>query len=154
MISTLEQLCDEYLTPTISTFREYAHKTLEAYFEPKEFERSSKVYESLGVTYFAKLWKLTVGRMSPVHKGKFIYGKKSLANYEQATRIYEQVHLTGNAMMLWGIALDIHSNQPISAGVWFGVNTLVNIYPILLQRYNRTRVYRVLEKINQRTAIF
>ena len=91
--------------------------------------------------------------MSPVHQGKFIYGKNSLEDYERATRAFELIHLTGNAIMLWGITLDIYSNQPLSAGIWFGLNTLVNIYPILLQRYNRARVYRVLEKMNQRTAI-
>ena len=61
------------------------------------------------------------------------------------TKIISIVH--GAGLVGFGIAA-VYSNQP-AAVVWTVLNVAVNVYPILLQRYNFLRLGRALERINR-----
>ena len=64
-----------------------------------------------------------------------------LRAYEKRTRYSETIHLVGIAPII-SLIIGIHE-LPVHLIMWFIFG--LNFYPILLQRYNRIRLYRVLK---------
>lgn len=144
----LEQF-DKFLSKRISPLRYIAA----FYFRPKQLEILGKgfIYKILGVHIFGKivptggLWirkitglKLYSWRLERAsRKGARLYQYKSCA--------YELIHLTALIYQLpefteytftgqWGALADLWWNIP------------VNIYTLMLQRYNRARIRYILNK--------
>lgn len=74
--------------------------------------------------------------------GNYFIGKKisadALKNFEFMTRYNESVHTFMLLVMIW----------TFNKNFWILDSALhiINLYCILIQRYNRTRIYSVLEK--------
>jgi hypothetical protein len=126
----------------------------ESYWEPREFERRnhSSFYEGFGILLFKKylptsgdLVRRANRFLSSCLAGGYqeVGGDHSLLLKERWTRIYEAMHLVGAAMM---IGLSIFAPNPSAFATNVVVNTLVNIYPIMLQRYNRARLYNAIDR--------
>lgn len=124
---------------------------LEVYFGPKDFEKSGKLYEGAGVHIYKKFlpsggdyvsrFVLRPLRMQMVNRDK-----NAMENYEVVTRVFEAFHTLCGALMLPGM-IDCYSDGDIRGGTERLVaNLIVNIYPVMVQRYNRARIYRYLEK--------
>lgn len=125
------------------------------YFTPRWWERSGRVYTYLGIRFFKK-WLPTNGdRVMRARGSKTIQhsGLEAIISYERITRQMELIHLISFLITLLPTALIVLS--PSSGIVWIllvGIvvmgNIIVNLYPIMLQRYNRARVYKILERRN------
>lgn len=114
------------------------------YFTPLAFEE--KLYELLGIRTFKK-YLPTSGDlvMRCVWKTRTLDSTKkdALVAYARGFTIAcELAHLVG------GVACVLYLSLVLTMPFWFVVtaNLLVCVYPIMLQRYNRARIYRLLEK--------
>jgi hypothetical protein len=83
---------------------------------------------------------------------KLIRDESSAKSWEMFTRIYEGVHLLCNAIMIPGIIDRLADGDFKGAAIGGALNTVVNIYPIMLQRYNRARIYKVLDRNQEMPA--
>ena len=109
--------------------------------------QNGRVYELLGVKYFQKAYLATVGKIA-LPNGKWINKtKRGFENFDFSTKLYETIHT------VFGIAYACYdlnhyqSNESVK-NLLGGclINALINIYPIMLQRYNRARVENILDK--------
>jgi hypothetical protein len=128
----------------------------ESYFKTKRLE-TNMLYEGLGVRFY-KRWMPTTGDIAvrtkwhPCYKLNSLLTSRNAAGLHrliQDTKIVELVHLVGLTIFGGIMARDIHSQ---SWG-WLAFDTLINIglniYPIMVQRYNRNRVNRVLDRMQR-----
>ena len=125
------------------------------YFEPKSFERSGKLYESLKIRLFKKLIMGSVGfafkkaGKNDVPRTYFV-GKQrtgdSLKTYELFARINEMIHVPLAVTMSY-YCLEKISNDDYSGAIVSGFFAVLNAYCVMLQRYNRARVYNTLDKL-------
>ena len=155
VVANLEQ--ENQLEPPPAWFGSLVKKATDLWFDPKSFE-NEEIYEKLGIRTFKKyiptgqvtsklVWKLT-------HKNAFIEGssEQDLRNFERFTRIYETIHLSFLPIAAASIDISLSKGDLGSAAFTAGINTLVNVYPVLLQRYNRLRLYKAIERAQKRDA--
>lgn len=126
-----------------------------AYFEVHPFERSGKVYEALGVLIFrrfapdgdwANRWER---RTNPSHR--LIRNRRSAAEFVVRTEQSERGHVV---LLALGIVSAVFAWRLGWHGwaVYLSVgNLVVNVYPILLQRYTRSRIQALLHREVQRS---
>lgn len=121
-----------------------------AYFHVHPFERTGQIYKSLGVLLFRRFvpdgdlangWER---RKNP--RQRLIRGRRSAAAFVVRTEQSERGHLVllalGVVSAAYAWTLEWHGWAVyLSAG-----NVVVNVYPILLQRYTRRRLYAVLQR--------
>jgi glycosyl-4,4'-diaponeurosporenoate acyltransferase len=128
------------------------------YFKPKTFElyKDRTIYELIGIKTFKK-YLPTTGDI--VRKKRKIVQIKigaldkvnELYKYEKQTRNYEWRHLVGALVF---ILFTLMIERKFTVFDWLFVtlfNLYVNIYPIFLQRHNRIRIIKVLQK-NERLS--
>ena len=131
-------------------------KQLLSYFKPKTFEfyRDRTIYELIGIKIYKKYLPTTgdiVRQKRKIIQIKIATADKinELYKYERQTRNYEWRHLIG-ALIFILLALLIERKFTIYDWVFLTVlNLCINIYPIFLQRYNRIRIIKVLERNGQ-----
>ncbi len=124
----------------------------EWYFKPRSFElrRDGRIYILLGVRTYKKFVptsgdKIThlrgIDRLKIVKSGG---RRQALENYEKQTRKREWRHLISAILLQsWAVGAEIafgNHNFVISSLV----NLLVNLYPIMVQRFNRVRITHIL----------
>lgn len=139
-------------------FKNAFAKITDAWFDPKSFE-NPELYEKLGIKAFKKylptsgdlVMKLVYSRLAGLftdEKLTLIDGKKGLVDYEKCTRLYEAIHV---AVLMSSSAkiFKAFENGRLSAILYVLISqALINIYPIMLQRYNRIRLYRAINSMN------
>jgi len=130
-------------------------RLLDIYFKPKSFEKFGRLYEAFGIRYFKEFAMVTIGSLYSLfglkkHTTNYHIGQnenrnlEGLANFEYMTRFNEALH--GSLTIMCGNELV----QNISSGntlmvVGHGICTLGNLYCVMLQRYNRARIYNTME---------
>ena len=120
----------------------------EWYFRPASFERSGRIYRLLGVHWFRKIVPDgdTANRLRRIREPGYrvVRSRAFIEAMRARTVVGERSHLV---LLLFGAA------SAAVAGVvgWTGwaaylgvANVLVNLYPVLLQRYTRTRLEPLL----------
>ena len=117
-----------------------------SYYRIKAFERSGRFYEWIGVRAFrhfvpdgdlANRWRR---RRQP--NFRIIPNRRLAAAFIERTELSEKSHLV---VLLIGVASSCFAWRIGWTGwaVYLGVgNVLVNVYPVLLQRYTRARILR------------
>lgn len=132
-------------------------KITEVYFRPKSFEKSCRLYDILGVRLFKKLVMGTFGNLLKLmggHRkgGSFSYfvsqtdrNLKELKRFESGTRFNELVH-TPLMYSLGYSALEDFSKGNFEGGLFCVSVAVINAYCVMLQRYNRARVYNTIEE--------
>ena len=120
----------------------------DSYFRPRAFELSGRLYEAAGVHRFGRFMmhgdymNRRIRRIIPGYR--FVGGRDSLHRVETHTRESERGHLV---WLLSGVPPTIYamvSGWLKFAAYFVAVNIILNIYPILLQRYTRARICRIL----------
>jgi hypothetical protein len=111
------------------------------------FERDGRFYERLGVRWFKRFatggdyWNKRRRRSDPSFRK--VKDFNSAIEWEARTRHNEFVHLcslvVGLAIMIW---LCFRDEYAWLAAVFLAV-LIWDIYPIMLQRYNRARIWRI-----------
>ncbi len=115
-----------------------------SYYHEKGWEQKGKIYEYLGINIFRKLllwtgWEKLNKKANPVEKGT-----GALMHLHYQTKKNELGHV-----IIFFIVLGFNIFVAFRYGIVksFGLlvlNVLLNVYPVLLQRYNRPRIARVL----------
>jgi len=135
-------------------FKEVMQKILDSWFDPKSFEKNPGLYEKLGVRLFKKymptsgdliyrlVWK-KLGANDLVKPNDI----NSLRKFEYYTRVYESIHLTFLAIGSAVIAAELQANTIEATTFNMLLQIMLNIYPILVQRYNRGRLYSTINKM-------
>jgi hypothetical protein len=114
------------------------------YFTPRPFERNGSVYRWLGVTYYVVLLRL-IGWEKLLRKDQPIKNSlESLKVFEATTRGSEVIHVCA-AISVAAFTIWVAWRYSVGHIHWLVLlNILVNVYPVLLQRYNRPRVNRLI----------
>jgi hypothetical protein len=133
---------------------------VDIYFRPKAFEAKGTLYGALGVGYFKTVLMATIGLFFTRLKDKSGDGNnyclgghtlRDLKQMEWATRFNESLHI--GAIALTNIPMMI---EPLSSGqaphwAMLALFTL-NAYCIMLQRFNRERLYRAIDRAERRPS--
>ncbi len=122
------------------------------YFKPHKFEGNGKIYRYLGINLFRRFliligWEKLTKILSPNVK----YNLENLIKRETGSRIGELAHLICVFVML---PVTIIYTDSLFDAKWLITITIVfHIYPVFLQRYNRPRYLRVINKMNENKKI-
>ncbi len=119
-------------------------KLASSYYNTKKWEKEGMIYQFLGVSFFRKIlvwigWEKLSKKANPVKKNI-----DSLLHLEYGTRQSEFGHL-----IIFFIVLAINIFVAIKFGfvksLWLLIlNLILNFYPIIVQRYNRPRLKKVI----------
>ena len=120
----------------------------ERWFRPKKFERDGRLYRWLGVVTFKRLLMHVVRRTpaKPNTSNSHVLGGRSLKHvreFEVKSRRSELIHLVGLAIGIVCLGFRaIDGRLVIAAIIAFALN-----FPCFaLQRFNRARIYRMLQR--------
>lgn len=119
-------------------------KIWENYFKTNEIEKNNKIYRILGVPIFKRVVMKLVMSGKVSNYNLMEYSIKGLKEYEYQTRNNEFKHLLFCILMLIITIGLLYIGDYVKAVVSLILNIVVNIYPILLQRYNRIRIEIIL----------
>ncbi|MNS96099.1 hypothetical protein D3C72_1303830 [compost metagenome] len=115
------------------------------YFKEKAWEKRGKVYESFGINFYRKLlvwigWEKLNKKSKPVEKNT-----KALINLHYRTKQDELGHIIILIIVL-GFNILVAFKFGVLQSLWLLIlNILLNLYPVLLQRYNRPRIERAID---------
>lgn len=121
-----------------------------SYFNAHPLEEGGQLYRRLGVeryrTFLIRVgWDTIRQQQTPIHRSL-----RSLLAYDRATRVAEVGHIMIGTIVLTvsGYVIVVHS---VLEAFWLLVtNVFFNLYPVLLQRYVRPRLRRILAKSGYR----
>lgn len=149
MLASIEQEI-----PSSTTFSSALCKISDAYFKPKPWERSGKIYEYFG----SKFTQRIIGKNRLVRflseKAPIVtnyqlggYTLKRAITFDRYSRISESIHALGlvlNARHMFDVVQgdDSFVWQAAALAFW-------NINLIMLQRYNRARIYKVIDHVDR-----
>jgi len=151
----LEAHLNETTTESQTNKRTILQKVTDLYFKPKFFEKSGKIYEAMGIRPFKrKLLKLTSGRRKKeleTSGSNYFLGRstdiESLGKFEKGTRFNESIHSIALAAGLSGLTSTLSADEiSIPFLTFYIALTVPQAYVVALQRYNRARVYKIIEK--------
>jgi hypothetical protein len=127
-----------------------------AYLRPRRWETDGRLYEMLGVRAFRRLvpngdWVNRIRRRRDPHF-RVVSHRRAAAAYVARTEEGERTH---GVLLLAGLVSSVYARR-IGWDGWCAFltvgNVLVNLYPMLLQRYTRARLYRLLARGRARAA--
>ena len=124
----------------------------DVWFRPKCFE-SERLYERLGALlikrYVPTGGDLVMRRLRRRHPERrwVTSSLQSLWQYERRTRLNELIHLIGFIGFTVLAASKFASGSLTVLGLTFALalNLIFGLWPVVLQRYNRLRVYRAID---------
>lgn len=128
----------------------FARLLPERYYRIKPCEWSGRVYERLGIRFFKRFVpngdyiNRIIRHSDPGYR--VVCDEESIARFEVGTRLAEKCHLAGLwlALPCTVYALLLGWNK---YALWLLIpNVLLHLYPVLLQRYTRARIQRVLKR--------
>ena len=128
----------------------------ERWFRPKTFETDGRLYRWLGVVAFKRLL-MRVVRKSPAKPNtvnSHVLGGRSLRHvreFEIKSRRSELIHLVGLAMGILCLGLRAIDDRLIIAAI---IAFALNFPCFALQRFNRARIYRVLQRAPANSHLF
>ena len=123
-----------------------------AYFNCHSIEREGEIYKYFGVDYFRKFlvfigWERSRKKETPIRKSLIL-----LEYYEYRTRCSEFGHGI-IAIIIALITVYVFMVSSFKDIIWLIIlNIFLNIYPMMLQRYNRPRVRRLIKKLKLKQA--
>lgn len=127
-----------------------------AYFRPWEGRSAARLYEALGVRAFKRfatngdLVNRFVRRRNPGHR--VVRDVRSALAWAEQARSAERHHLIFLTMGLFSASYALSIGWRGWAATLAATNGVFNVYPILLQRYNRLRIARLLQRRNALTS--
>lgn len=128
----------------------------ENYYRIKKFERDGKIYEILGVRRFKRLLlRMARSRKNEVPFNGYFLKERSIEGiieFKIKSKKSERSHvIIAIIILLYQIRIIIFLDGILDVIflLFFTVlNVITNIYPIFLQRYNRIKINKVLQKMN------
>ena len=136
--------------------RSLGQKAKDLYFKPKGIERwkNGRIYEWIGVKKFKKLCEYIghkVGINNTYQNNYFIWDRspEGLRAFEKKTRFNEAVHLIPTTFCILA-AVGMYATGKTDSGIFQTTLAVLNSYPVILQRYNRTRIENILDRMKSR----
>lgn len=117
------------------------------YYKEKTWEHKGKIYEKFGINIFRKLlvlvgWEKLNKKANPVKNSL-----DALIHLEYRTKQAELGHLIIFFIVL-GFTVYVAIKYTFAKCLWLlFLNILLNLYPVLLQRYNRPRLQRLIKVV-------
>ena len=114
------------------------------YYDEKSWEQRGKIYEYFGVHFFRKLmvivgWEKVIRKSNPIERNT-----SALTNLHYQTKKSELGHVIILFIVL-GFNIFVAFKFGLLKSLWLLImNTLFNLYPIFVQRYNRPRIARAM----------
>ena len=122
------------------------------YYVPRPFE--SPLYERLGVPFLGRYipWRMPfLDTRSSIKKQQ--PRLRFLRRFIRSTILSESMHLFFAVVMLGlGIA-NYQDGEYAAVAVNLALNIVINVYPIMLQRYNRARALPLLNRLIERDQV-
>jgi len=115
------------------------------YFNTLQFEENGRIYRFFGVHLYRKLLVWTGWEKISRKDLKIIKKEEALKRAEQGSRSSEAGHAI--IFLIVMLVTFIVANTWREALWLIVLNVLLNLYPIIVQRYNRPRYKRLLQKI-------
>jgi hypothetical protein len=116
----------------------------DSYYRAGQSKGARRVYEFLGIRYFKRF--VANGDLvnhlarSRIPQHRVLPGRGDLAEFAERTRAVERAHLV---LLLFSLFTAIYSAR-VGSYCWavclIAGNVVCNLYPVLLQRYNRARI--------------
>jgi hypothetical protein len=129
------------------------------WFRPKRFE-SEQLYERLGALvikrYVPTGGDLVMRRLRRNHPERRWVGAslQSIWKYERKTRLNESIHLVG-FIGFTALAASKFASRSLSGLAFIlalTLNLIFGLWPVVLQRYNRLRLYRAIDSHSHLSA--
>ncbi|MFA5286971.1 MAG: response regulator, partial [Candidatus Omnitrophota bacterium] len=138
-----DKIASEMVVAKNKRFRQAKYlflQVLNFYFEPKPFEYGGRIYERIGIKFFNKALNIATSHIYLLA----LLGYRSLYTFERYfTRFAEIIHL----FLLISLSLSICDSSS-EFFVWDCVFLVLQFYLVILQRYNRARIYMILKRHN------
>jgi hypothetical protein len=119
----------------------------EWWFRPRRIEHAGSIYRPLGVRHAKKILMLTLGRT--INSANYsLEGRHSeaLRRFERWTIVNETYHLALFCVFAVSCAwIFVHGGRFSLQLVLLGC--VLNLYLVALQRYNRARIWNVLDRV-------
>lgn len=116
-----------------------------SYFDSKSFEKDGAIYRFFGVHLYRKLLVLTGWEKISRKNNKISSSRTSIKHAESKSRSSEAGHTV--IFIIVGI-VTITVAGTLREALWLILlNLLLNVFPIIVQRYNRPRYRRLLQKM-------
>lgn len=121
------------------------------YFAPRAFEKEGRVYRWFGVQYFPLLLRVIGSEQMRRQAAPIRKDESSLTQFSRRTKMSETSHGCV-ALMVAVLSIYVATAYSIDQSKWLmATNIVFNVYPVMLQRYNRPRVERILRAmVNKR----
>lgn len=124
------------------------------YYRIKKFEQDGEIYKKIGVDKFKRiLLRSAITRRNEVpFKNYFLnsLSKKGLIEFKNRTKKSERNHvILGVIFLIYQFRIIIYMEGIVDFAffILFSVlNIVLNLYPIFLQRYTRSRIERILKE--------
>jgi hypothetical protein len=121
------------------------------YLDPHDWERDGAIYRQLGVHHFRRIlpggyYYSRIVSLFIRRPYRIVKGRDTAGGWVVFTVFAETVHiLFGIVMVTLMIRAIMRGKYDAAAGAVIA-NLIVNIYPTLVQRYNRQRILRLLNQ--------
>jgi hypothetical protein len=120
-------------------------KFSKVYFQIRKLEYSSKLYRVIGVTFFKKILQRFYLPKVTLKISLRDRSKSEISHIENQMEQAEQIHVLGFILIVI-VSIIFSILRDVSFILWFTIfNILMNLYPVLLQRYNRNRIRIIIE---------
>ena len=132
----------------------FQHRAWDVWFAPKRFE-SPHLYERLGVLWIKRSVPTGGDYVRKKYGVRVIAIKstfESLLKFEHRTRVYEAIHVVVFLAFLLFSIWQLVSGRTTGMGFVLAcvVYMLLILSPVLLQRYNRLRVYEAIRHMRNK----
>src|SRR5262249_39476458 len=118
------------------------------YFRPRSFELNGRIYEILGIRFFKRFMlhgDYLNRRMRRFESNyRIITNREAMRRFEAQTRANEAGHLMWLVVTVPSVVYAAILGCGKLAMYLFFSNLVINVYPIMLQRYIRARIHRAL----------
>lgn len=124
-----------------------------SHFAAKPIERDGKVYRWAGIQAlvgFLRIigWERMWRKQNPVRNDA-----AALRQFAESTRGAEAVHVVAGVLSL-GLTVSIGLRYSWPGTVWLWLtNGIVNLYPVMLQRHNRPRAERLIQRLEREKGL-
>ncbi|GAB3261201.1 hypothetical protein GCM10027562_24490 [Arthrobacter pigmenti] len=125
-------------------------RLLQIWFGPKRFEKGGAVYEKFGVDRFSRFlpfgyWTNRLIRALGAKNFRIINDESSAKIWVVFTMVVEFCHVVAFGLFAWFMVCDL-LQADYAGAAWNGLlNLLVNVYPSMVQRYNRIRILQAFK---------
>ena len=119
-----------------------------SWFDTRNFEKGGAVYKYLGVHLYRKLLVVIGWEKISRKESKITNSRDALSLVEAKSRSSEAGHAV--IFIIVGV-ITIFVAENLREALWLIIlNLLLNVYPIIVQRYNRPRYRRLLKKMREK----